>query len=133
MYDSESGVKKMAVGHHLGERSHTIERSHNLLSGKRAERTLSTWEEGGSEWVWVQCGVEIGCGTGDGSGSGTRGSGVSVCVRRQCPFALVQCSGAVRLGVGRCAVFERRGTRAGPTAGQPSATIRSSLSLGQHR
>ena len=38
LYDSESGVKKMAVGHHLGERSHTIERSHNLLSGKRAER-----------------------------------------------------------------------------------------------
>ena len=74
------------------------------------ERTLSTWEEGGSEWVWVQCGVEIGCGTGDGSGSRIRGSGVSVCVRRQCPFALVQCSGAVRLGVGRCAVFERRGT-----------------------
>ena len=25
LYDSESGVKKMAVGHHLGERSHTIE------------------------------------------------------------------------------------------------------------
>ena len=23
LYDSESGVKKMAVGHHLGERSHT--------------------------------------------------------------------------------------------------------------
>ena len=38
LYDSESGVKKMAVGHHLSERSHTIVRSHNLLSGKRAER-----------------------------------------------------------------------------------------------
>ena len=134
VYDSESGVKKMAVGHHLSERSHTIERSHNLLSGKRAERKdFVNLEEGGSEWVWGQCGVEIGCGTGDGSGSRIRGSGVSVCVRRQCPFALVQCSGAVRLGVGRCAVFERRGTRAGPTAGQPSGTIRSSLSLGQHR
>ena len=58
---------------------------------------------------------------------------MSVCVRKQCPFALVQCSEAVRLGVERCAEFERRGTRAGPTAGQPSATIRSSLSLGQHR
>ena len=38
LYDSESGVKKMAVGHHLGERSHMIERSHNLLSGERVER-----------------------------------------------------------------------------------------------
>ena len=38
LYDSESGVKKMAVGHSLGERSHTIERSHNLLSGERVER-----------------------------------------------------------------------------------------------
>ena len=38
VYDSESGVKKMAVGHHLVERSHAIERSHNLLSGKRVER-----------------------------------------------------------------------------------------------
>ena len=25
LYDSESGVKKMAMGHHLGERSHLIE------------------------------------------------------------------------------------------------------------
>ena len=24
VYDSESGVKKMAVGHHLGERSHMM-------------------------------------------------------------------------------------------------------------
>ena len=44
--DSESGVKKTAVGHHLGEDSHTIERSRNL-------------EVGGSEWVCDQCGVEI--------------------------------------------------------------------------
>ena len=54
VYNSESGVKKMAVGYHLGERSHTIERSHNFVH----------LEEGWSEWVWVQCGVEIGCGTG---------------------------------------------------------------------
>ena len=39
-------MKKMAVGHHLGEDSHMIERSHNL-------------EEGGSEWVCDQCEVEI--------------------------------------------------------------------------
>ena len=38
LYDSELGVKKMAVGHHLSERSHMIERSHNLLSGERVER-----------------------------------------------------------------------------------------------
>ena len=38
LYDSELGVKKMAVGHHLDERSHTIERSHNLLSGERVEK-----------------------------------------------------------------------------------------------
>ena len=67
------------------------------------------------------------------SGSGTRRSGVGVCVRRLVPIALVQCSGVVGSGVERCAVFERRGTRAGPTAGQPNAAIRSSLSLGQYR
>ena len=60
VYDSESDVKKMAVGHHLGECSHTIERSHNLLSGKRVERQdFVNLEEGGSEWVWDQGGVEI--------------------------------------------------------------------------
>ena len=60
MYDSESDVKKMAVGHHLSEHSHTIERSHNLLSGKRVERQdFVNLEEGGSEWVWDQGGVEI--------------------------------------------------------------------------
>ena len=80
LYDSESGVKKMAMGHHLSERSHTIERSHNLLSGKRAEgKDFVNLEECGSEWVWVQCGVEIGCGTGDGSGSGTREWGECLC------------------------------------------------------
>ena len=59
LYDSESGVKKMAVGHHLSERSHAIERSHNLLSGEKMERQdiVINLEEGGSEWVWVQCGV----------------------------------------------------------------------------
>ena len=55
LYNSESGVKKMAVGHYLSERSNTIERSHNLLSGKRAERKdFVNLEEGGSEWVWDQ-------------------------------------------------------------------------------
>ena len=50
VYDSESGVKKMAVGHHLSERSHAIERSLNLLSRERVERQdFVNMEEGGSE------------------------------------------------------------------------------------
>ena len=94
--DSESGVKKMAMGHHLGECSHAIERSHNLLSGKRVERQdFVNLEEGGSEWVWDQCGVEIGCGT------------------------KVQCSGAVRSGMGRCAVFERKELEQDPQQASP--------------
>ena len=73
LYDSESGVKKMAVGHHLSERSYAIEQSHNLLSGRG--RTLSTWRMVGQ------------------SGSGTRveiwvWDWMGVCVRRQCPFAV---------------------------------------------
>ena len=60
LYDSESGVKKMAVGHHRGQRSHAIECSHNLLSGERVERQdFVNLEEDRSEWVWDQCGVEI--------------------------------------------------------------------------
>ena len=60
--DSKSGVKKMAVGHHLGEHSHTIERSHNFLSGERVERQdLVNLEKGGSEWVWDQ-GGDLGVG-----------------------------------------------------------------------
>ena len=55
LYDSESGVKKMAVGHRLGEHSHMIERSHNLLSGERVERQdFVNLEEGRTEWVWEQ-------------------------------------------------------------------------------
>ena len=62
LYNSESGVKKMAVGHYLGERSHTIERSQSLLSGKRVERKdFVNLEEGGSEWVWDQ-GGDLGVG-----------------------------------------------------------------------
>jgi len=36
--DSESGVQKMAVGHHLGDRGHVVERSQNLRSGERGEK-----------------------------------------------------------------------------------------------
>ena len=94
-----------------------LSKSQNLLSRERVERQdFVNLEEGGSEWVWDQR------------------VGVGVWVRRLVPiFTIVQYSGAVRLGVEWCVVFERWVTRAGPTAGQPSVTIRSSLSLGQHR
>lgn len=36
--DSRSGVKKMAIGHHIGERAHIIEREQNLRSGQHEER-----------------------------------------------------------------------------------------------
>ena len=73
LYDSESDVKKMAMEHHLGERSHTIERSHNLLSGKRVERQdFVHLEEGGSEWVWDQ-GGDWGVGLETGVGLGSEG------------------------------------------------------------
>jgi len=36
--DSVSGMQRMAVGHHLGERGHVIERSHNVRSGEREEK-----------------------------------------------------------------------------------------------
>lgn len=36
--DSCSGVKKMAIGHHIGERSHIIEKEQNLRSGQHEER-----------------------------------------------------------------------------------------------
>ena len=50
VYDSESGVKKMAVGHHLSERAHSIECCHNLLSEERVEKQdFINLEEGGSE------------------------------------------------------------------------------------
>lgn len=36
--DSRSGVKKMSIGHHIGERAHIIEREQNLRSGDQEER-----------------------------------------------------------------------------------------------
>lgn len=38
MQDSRTGVKKMAIGHHIGERGHVIEREQNLRSGQQEER-----------------------------------------------------------------------------------------------
>lgn len=36
--DSRSGMKKMAIGHHIGERAHVLEHEQNLQSGEREER-----------------------------------------------------------------------------------------------
>ncbi|KAM9722725.1 myeloid leukemia factor 2 isoform 1-T1 [Menidia menidia] len=36
--DSESGLERLAIGHHIGERGHIIERSRNRRTGDREER-----------------------------------------------------------------------------------------------
>ncbi|KAJ8676225.1 hypothetical protein QAD02_012011 [Eretmocerus hayati] len=36
--DSRSGTRKMAIGHHIGERAHIIEREQNMHSGDQEER-----------------------------------------------------------------------------------------------
>lgn len=36
--DSRSGTKKMAIGHHIGERAHIIEREQNVRTGEHEER-----------------------------------------------------------------------------------------------
>lgn len=36
--DSRSGVKKLAIGHHIGERAHIVEREQNLHTGDQEER-----------------------------------------------------------------------------------------------
>ncbi|XP_037914785.1 myeloid leukemia factor isoform X2 [Hermetia illucens] len=36
--DSRSGLKKMAIGHHIGERAHIIERERNVREGTEEER-----------------------------------------------------------------------------------------------
>nr|XP_033342780.1 myeloid leukemia factor isoform X2 [Megalopta genalis] len=36
--DSRTGVKKMAIGHHIGERAHILEREHNVHNGDQEER-----------------------------------------------------------------------------------------------
>ena len=55
LYDSESGVKEMAVGHHLDERSHTIERSQLALKGEGGEAGFCQL---GGRWVRVGLGPE---------------------------------------------------------------------------
>lgn len=36
--DSRTGVKKMAIGHHIGERAHIIEKEQDMRSGQLEER-----------------------------------------------------------------------------------------------
>lgn len=36
--DSESGLESLAIGHHIGERAHIMERSQNRRTGDREER-----------------------------------------------------------------------------------------------
>lgn len=36
--DSQTGKKQMAIGHHIGERAHVIEKEQNLHTGEREER-----------------------------------------------------------------------------------------------
>uniref|UniRef100_A0A6B2EBI9 Putative myeloid leukemia factor n=1 Tax=Phlebotomus kandelakii TaxID=1109342 RepID=A0A6B2EBI9_9DIPT len=36
--DSRTGIKKMAIGHHIGERAHVIEREQNARTGSEEER-----------------------------------------------------------------------------------------------
>lgn len=38
MRDSQSGLERMSIGHHIGERGHVMERSRNRLTGDREER-----------------------------------------------------------------------------------------------
>ncbi|XP_045775095.1 myeloid leukemia factor isoform X3 [Maniola jurtina] len=38
LQDSRSGLKKMSIGHHIGERAHVIEREQNVYSGDAEER-----------------------------------------------------------------------------------------------
>ncbi|XP_030639978.1 myeloid leukemia factor 2 isoform X2 [Chanos chanos] len=38
MRDSESGLERMAIGHHIGDRGHVMERSRNRRTGDREER-----------------------------------------------------------------------------------------------
>ncbi len=36
--DSESGLERLAIGHHIGDRAHIMERSRNRRTGDREER-----------------------------------------------------------------------------------------------
>lgn len=53
--DSESGLERLSIGHHLGERAHIMERSRNRRTGDREERQdFINLEE--SEYKWGENG-----------------------------------------------------------------------------
>ena len=35
--DSRTGIKKLAIGHHIGDRAHIVERQQNVYSGDQEE------------------------------------------------------------------------------------------------
>ena len=53
LYHSESGVKKMAVGHHLDESSCTMSEATTCFSGEKVKRQdFVKLDEGRGDWVW---------------------------------------------------------------------------------
>lgn len=45
--DSRTGTKKLAIGHHIGERAHILEREQDMNTGQQEERQeLINLEEG---------------------------------------------------------------------------------------
>lgn len=68
--DSESGMQKMAVGHHLGDRGHVIERAQNMRTGQREENQnfIGLTENDGASFndEWSRA-------TGGGNAGGPRG------------------------------------------------------------
>jgi len=56
--DSQSGVKKLSIGHHIGERAHIIEREQNVRTGDREERqeyiNIEEDDADGFNQEWVQ-------------------------------------------------------------------------------
>lgn len=54
--DSRTGVKKMAIGHHIGERAHILEHGQNLHSGEREEhQELINLDEGNCNFCREVC------------------------------------------------------------------------------
>lgn len=52
MSDSRTGTKRMAIGHHIGERAHILERERNVRSGEEEERQeFINLDEGNSSMV----------------------------------------------------------------------------------
>ncbi|XP_063990207.1 myeloid leukemia factor isoform X3 [Diachasmimorpha longicaudata] len=58
VYDSRSGTKKMAIGHHIGDRAHVIEKQKNLNNGDEEEHhefiNLDEEEAGSFNQEWEQ-------------------------------------------------------------------------------